>query len=221
MNNKFKAVSLLISAIFLVSLVTVYIFISTMDATTVQTADMKRQPSSTEEKVSAPEPYIGKSVAIGEAFSLKVPNGWKASISTNPSFLAVQFARPGQLESLVYDATREPIIDHNGIPSWSGLTEHFYVRAVSPSQAFDPSRHDEVSSEPFTFSDGTVGRKYLVTKSASEAKKWGGLLKDSEWYGRVFEYKKDGKTIEAHLAFYPSTDIDEAFYESVAKTVRL
>lgn len=187
------------------------------------------QPSttaSTKSKPTAPpaeEPtdqLTGEKISVGDKFHILVPGGWRASVSTQPTFLAVQFARPGQIGSLVYDKAQPAAVDYNGIPAWNGLTEHFYVRAITaPSQAFNPASHAEVTSEPFTFSDGTVGKKYLVTKHTAEAQKWGGLLKDDEWYGRVFVYTRGETTVEAHLAFYPSTKIDEALFEKVAATI--
>ena len=182
--------------------------------------------ANTESKITAPpaeEPMdqlTGEKISVGDKFHILVPSGWRASVSTQPTFLAVQFARPGQIESLVYNKAQPAAVDYNGIPAWNGLTEHFYVRAITvPSQAFNPASHAEVMSEPFTFSDGTIGKKYLVTKHAAEAQKWGGLRKDDVWYGRVFVYPKGEMTVEAHLAFYPSTKIDQKLFEKVAATI--
>lgn len=183
------------------------------------TASVKSKPTAppTEELT---DQLTGEKISVGDRFHILVPGGWRASVSTQSSFLAVQFARPGQLESLVYDKAQPATVDYNGIPAWNGLTEHFYVRTITaPSQAFNPANHAEVTSEPFTFNDGTVGKKYLVTKHAAEAQKWGGLLKDDVWYGRVFIYPKGETTVEAHLAFYPSTNIDQKLFEKVAATV--
>lgn len=195
--------------------------LSMRSAAPVKTVDTPHRIQSTNVEPSPmPQGYEGQSASIGSFFSTNVPNGWRASISEQTSFLGVQFARPGQIESLKYDPAIPAMIDHNGIPSWSGLTEHFYIRAITaPSQAFKPADHAEVTSEPFTFKDGTTGQKYKVTKHAEEARRWGGLLKDTEWYGRVYVYQKNGKAVEAHLAFYPSTKIDEAFFEKVAGSI--
>lgn len=188
--------------------------------------------SSTKEPISPPktsEPttpeapakaYIGTVTKIADNFSVSVPNGWRASVSSNPTFLAVQFARPGEIESLTYQPATPPAVDYGGIPAWDGLTEHFYIRKItSASQSFTPSAHREVTAEPFIFDDGTAGTKYSVTKHAEEAKTYGGLLKDNEWYGRVYVYKDGDTTIEAHLAYYPSTKITPAFFESVAQSI--
>lgn len=165
--------------------------------------------------------YVGREIAVTDKFTVKIPNGWRASVSTAPSFLGIQFARPSKLETLVYDANKQPVVDYDGIPAWNGLTEHFYIRAMTnTSQNFNPASHAEVTSEKFTFEDGTTGQKYLVTKHATEARKWGGLLKDDVWYGRVYVHEKDGTRTEAHLAYYPSTKIDESFFDKVAKTIR-
>lgn len=167
-----------------------------------------------------PQPIKGKRISIGDAFSVTVPAGWKASVSSDQSFLGVQFGRPGQIHSLTYNRAKVPSIDHGGIPSWSGLTEHYYIRAITAnSQAFRPHDHQQVSSKLFAFDDGTKGKKYSVTKRAAEAERWGGLQKDDRWYGRVYRYEKAGHVIEAHLAYYPSTSIDTAFFERVAKTI--
>ena len=131
------------------------------------------------------------------------------------------FAQPEQLGTLVYTPGTPPTVT-SGIATWNGLTEHFFIRTPrSSSQTFNPSDHQEITSEPFTFSDGTVGTKYYVVKHTTEAAKWGGLLRDTEWQGRTYIYKKDGAQIEAHLALYPSHTIDIAFYESVIRTVIL
>ncbi len=167
-----------------------------------------------------PKAYEGKVTTIGDELKIKIPNGWTASVSSSTNFLAVMFARPGQLESLIYNPDKPPAVDYNGIPAWSGLTEHFYIRQMTtPSQNFAPGDHDEVSSKKFTFDDNTTGKKYMVTKRTPEANKYGGLQKDAKWHGRVFVYEKDSKRVEAHLAFYPSSKIDEIFYEKVAKSI--
>ena len=184
------------------------------------TSSTGTQQPSPKTVAKTPQPLAGEEVNVADNFHILVPGGWRASVSTQPTFLAIQYARPGQINSLIYDAKQSANIDYSGIPTWSGLTEHFYVRAItSPSQAFNPASHAEVTSDSFTFADGTVGKKYSVTKHATEAQKWGGLLKDNEWYGRVYVYAKDGKTVEAHLAYYPSTAIDSAFFEKVAATI--
>ena len=167
------------------------------------------------------EPYKGEAVPIADSFAIKIPNGWAASISNKTSFLGVMFARPNQLESLVYNADTPPAIDQQGIPAWNGLTEHFFVITPTASRQFNPNDHLEITSEPFTFNDGTVGTRYYVIKHTSEAKKWGGLQKDTEWQGRTYIYEKDGKKIEAHLALYPSTKISIPFYESVIRTLSI
>jgi len=167
------------------------------------------------------EPYTGEIVPVSNRFSVKTPNGWTASISNTTNFLAIMFARPNQLESLVYNAEKTPLIEQQGIPAWNGLTEHFFIIAPEASRAFNPANHLEITSEPFTFNDGTIGIKYFVVKHASEANKLGGLQKDTEWQGRTYIYEKDGKHIEAHLALYPSSTIDIEFYENVVKTLKL
>ena len=107
------------------------------------------------------EAYVGQIATVKDGFRVKVPGGWRASISTDSSFLAIQFARPGQLESLVYDRGAAPRIDNDGIPAWGGLTEHFYIRRITDaSQKFNPNSHDEVTAEMMTFDDGTDGQRY-------------------------------------------------------------
>ncbi len=166
------------------------------------------------------EAYEGVEETVANAFTVKVPNGWKASIADTGSFQAIMFARPEQLNSLVYDANAQPIVDRNGIPAWNGLTEHFFIRFVQPSQAFNPANHQEVSSESFTFDDGTVGTKFYVLKHAAEAQAYGGLLRDSEWQGRTYIYEKNGMRIEAHLALYPSSSIDKDLYETIVRSIK-
>lgn len=165
------------------------------------------------------ELYKGEVVTIADTFSVKVPNGWRASISTTPSFLGVMFARPNQLESLTYNTELTPAIDYGGIPTWSGLTEHFFIIAPTTARSFKVSDHLEASSAPFIFNDSTVGTKFSVIKYAAEAKNWGGLQKDTEWQGRTYIYEKDGKKIEAHVALYPSSTISLDFYEKVIRTL--
>lgn len=163
--------------------------------------------------------YMGAVTNIADSFSVKVPNGWSASISTTPSFVAIMFSRPNNLGSLVYAADSLPSIDRSGIAAWNGLTEHFFILAPKANLRFNPADHQEVSSEPFVFDDGHNGQKFYVVKRAAEAQKWGGLQKDSEWEGRTYIYEKGDDRIEAHLALYPSTDIDVAFFEKVIRTI--
>ncbi len=190
----------------------------------VESTTQPDTPSQTSEQATPEAPvraYVGTVTKITDNFSVSIPNGWQASVSSNPTFLAVQFARPGEIDSLAYQPGTPPAVDYSGIPTWNGLTEHFYMRKItSDSQAFTPANHREVASEPFTFDDGTVGTKYSVTKHVAEAQTYGGLLKDTEWYGRVYVYKNGDTTIEAHLAYYPSTKITPAFFESVAKSIQ-
>lgn len=171
------------------------------------------------ETIVPTEAFIGQETLVGDAFIVTVPNGWTASISTSQSFLAIMFARPQKLQTLVYSATTPPTIDSNGIPAWGGLTEHFYIRSVSAAQSFNPAAHQEVSSEPFIFDDGTVGTKFFVVKHAAEATRYGGLLKDDEWQGRTYIYERDGRRVEAHLALYPSSEHDIEFYEEVVRSI--
>ena len=201
-------------------------FILSMKRPDSEPSEMTPKPQTTTSTPSttskAEDAYEGQEITISDKLRVIVPDGWRASVSTNSSFLGVQFARPGQIESLVYNKSVPPMIDYNGIPSWSGLTEHFYIRQITnPSQVFDPADHDEVTSELFTFKDGTVGTTYSVTKHTTEAQRYGGLLKDTEWYGRVFVYAKGDTIIEAHLAYYPSTKIEPGFYKKVAGSIKL
>lgn len=224
--KKYKVV-IVISAVLVLGALIGIMFLNRPSDQQPTVGDKKSVQNSIDNETATPAPardeeYQGKITSVAGVYDIKVPNGWKASISTNRTFLALMFARPNQLESLLYNKEGTAEIDQNGIPAWGGLTEHFYVRSMTAtSQNFQPSNHSEVITEQFTFQDGTIGTKYLVTKHASEAKKYGGLLKDNEWYGRVYVYEKDNSRIEAHLAFYPSTRIDEKFYEQVAKTISL
>ena len=223
-NNK-KRVLILASTIIGLAVCTglYFVYAKLQDMTPVATTE---QPSITTVETSEKspskqsEPYTGESVIIGGRFSVKVPDGWVASISEKPSFLAIMFARPNQLHTLIYTTGTKPTIDYAGIPSWSGLTDAFFIIAPTDSLQFTPSDHLEISSEPFQFADGFLGEKYTVIKHATEAQKWGGLQRDNEWQGRTYIYEKDGKRVEAHLALYPSTSISLAFYEDVVKTVR-
>lgn len=166
------------------------------------------------------ESYKGKQVSVADAFSVSMPNGWTASTSDSVSFLAIMFASPNTIDDLVYKAGAKTTVS-TGIASWNGLTEHFYIRSVDSSQQFDSRQHQQVSSSAFTFDDDTEGKRYLVIKDANEAAQWGGLQKDSEWQGRTYIYEKNGKRIEAHLAVYPSTDIDIEFFEEVVRSIEL
>lgn len=186
------------------------------DASPSKVANESTKPNP--EKVSN-ETYSGERVTVANQFSIKVPDGWQASISEVSGFKAIMFARPEQLSSLVYEANKPANISRDGIASWSGLTEHFFVLAADTPQKFNPAEHQEITSEAFTFDDATVGLKYTVIKHANEATRWGGLLRDSEWQGRTYIYTKDGKQIEAHLALYPSAKLDIAFFESVARSI--
>ena len=163
--------------------------------------------------------YSGQDTLVANTFSIKVPNGWKASIADTGTFRAIMFARPEQLASLVYNADTPPSIDRNGIPAWNGLTEHFFVTIPTVERQFDQADHRTVTSEGFQLDDGTEGTKYFVTKNANEAAQYGGLLRDDHWEGRTYIYEENGARVEAHLALYPSANIDKDFYESVIKTI--
>jgi len=185
----------------------------------------KQQPSSSSSASSpavTPVPEMRTTpVSVGGAFTVAIPNGWTARVSTSQTFMTIQVGTPNAIEALRYNENTPASIDYSGIPSWSGLTEHFYVRQITQqSQAFDPKAHANVTTETFAFKDGTTGTKYSVTKDAAEAKKWGGLLKDTGWHGRVYSYAKGGTIIEAHLAYYPSTKIDHATFETIARSIK-
>ena len=195
-----------------------FIYFRPAQHTTVMMPDRKSEPSSEEIAPKDKTSYAGQPITVANTFTVKVPNGWTASTSEATTFTAIMFASPEHLQSLVYNESINPTVQ-SGIAPWSGLTEHFFILAPKPSSQFNPADHQEVTSEPFTFDDGTTGTKYYVVKHATEAQKWGGLLRDTEWHGRTYVYKKDGVQVEAHLALYPSHTIDVAFYESVIKSI--
>ena len=214
---------LVIAVVLLVAGVVSWMYFNAIPTSPLATSEVPGDNTLAKAKEPASQPaeaYTGRTVSVADTFSIKVPNGWTASVSNSPNFLAIMFARPNQLNTLVYNASTPPAIDQQGIPSWNGLTEHFFVIAPIESRYFNPSQHLEVSSEPFTFSDGFVGQKYYVVKHAVEAQQWGGLQKDAEWQGRTYIYEKDGKRIEAHLALYPSTKVDIDFYENVVRSLQ-
>ena len=195
-----------------------FIYFRASQHTTVAMPDRKSEPSTEEIAPKDKTSYTGQPITVANTFTVKVPNGWTASTSEATTFTAIMFASPEHLQSLVYNESINPTVQ-SGIAPWSGLTEHFFILAPKPSSQFNPADHQEVTSEPFTFDDGTTGTKYYVVKHATEAQKWGGLLRDTEWHGRTYVYKKDGVQVEAHLALYPSHTIDVAFYESVIKSI--
>ena len=195
-----------------------FIYFRPAQHTTVTMPDRKSEPSTEEIAPKDKTSYAGQPITVANTFTVKVPNGWTASTSEATTFTAIMFASPEHLQSLVYNESINPTVQ-SGIAPWSGLTEHFFILAPKPSSQFNPADHQEVTSEPFTFDDGTTGTKYYVVKHATEAQKWGGLLRDTEWHGRTYVYKKDGVQVEAHLALYPSHTIDVAFYESVIKSI--
>lgn len=198
-----------------------WLFVASIATQEPAVANGSQMPIKTNPKAN-PHPTIKTSpVTVGSTFAVNVPNGWSARVSTQQDFIAIQVGTPGTIDKLTYNETQPPVIDYSGIPSWNGLTEHFYIRAITKSsQTFNPQPHARVAQSAFVFDDGTSGTLYSVTKDQSEAQKWGGLLKDSEWYGRVFVYKTETTTIEAHLAYYPSTKIDTKMFEQVARSIK-
>lgn len=224
MQSKSKLIIIFIATIISVALIGGTIFYVSMPSKPSTQTGTTQSPVATDTPSGEvmPDNYSGETVTVGDGFKVNVPNGWRASVSTNTSFLAIMFARPGAINSLAYDASKAPEVDFDGVPTWGGLTEHFYIRSMTvPSQNFNPKIHTEVATERFVFDNGTIGKKYLVTKHAEEAAQWGGLRKDDAWYGRVYVYEAGNKRIEAHLAYYPSTGIQETFFENVAKSIRL
>lgn len=178
----------------------------------------------TDSPISQPAPvpdelFTGEVVAVANAFSVKVPNGWTASVSTDPNYSAILFARQNELTTLVYNPAIPANITQGGFPLQNGLTEHFFIIVPTPAQQFSKQSHLEVTSESFTFADGFVGEKHFVVKHATEAQNWGGLQKDTEWQGRTYVYQAPSARIEAHLALYPSSAIDIAFYENVVRSI--
>lgn len=184
-------------------------------ATTTESKDTNESPA---EPVEA---FKGEVAPITDTFSIKIPNGWTATIPESDPFFAAVFARQNQLQSLAYNPTTPPVLDRSNVPLWNGLTEHFFVATPTPERQFNQSDHLEVTSEPFVFDDGHTGQKYYVVKRAAEAQKWGGLQKDTEWQGRTYIYEKDGQRIEVHLALYPSSGIDVDFYEKVVRSLHV
>ena len=215
----------MILAVFAICFVVAGIFIAaylvgSRQAATPATPDTPPTTVDIPESPSTHTPtYQGQQTTVAGIFSIKVPDGWQASISESANFTAIMFARPEQLSTLTY-TPGTPATITSVIAAWNGLTEHFFVRTPrTSSQSFNPSDHQEITSEPFTFDDGTTGTKYYVVKHAAEAQKWGGLLRDTEWQGRTYLYKKGDTQVEAHLALYPSSNVDIVFYESVIKSI--
>jgi hypothetical protein len=195
-----------------------FIYFRPAQHTTVMMPDGKSEPSTEEIAPKDKTSYAGQPITVANTFTVKVPNGWTASTSEATTFTAIMFASPEHLQSLVYNESINPTVQ-SGIAPWSGLTEHFFILAPKPSSQFNPADHQEVTSEPFTFDDGVVGQKYLVIKHAEEAKRWGGLLRDTEWQGRTYIYEHNGIRVEAHIAVYPSSKLDIPFFESVVRTI--
>ena len=195
-----------------------FIYFRPAQHTTVMMPDGKSEPSTEEIVPKDKTSYAGQPITVANTFTVKIPNGWTASTSEATTFTAIMFASPEHLQSLVYSESINPTV-RSGIAPWSGLTEHFFILAPKPSSQFNAADHQEVTSEPFTFDDGVVGQKYLVIKHAEEAKRWGGLLRDTEWQGRTYIYEHNGIRVEAHIAVYPSSKLDIPFFESVVRTI--
>lgn len=212
-------IGIIAGCIVMATVVSGVIFLTTPQQEIVQTNTTPSTPDATTDTPSEEPAYTGEPQRIADRFTVTIPDNWSASISTNPGFIAIMFARPNQLSSLVYQSGTPARVDQNGIPAWSGLTEHFFILAAEPAQAFDPADHQNVTSRSFVFDDGTVGTAYVVTKYADEAQIWGGLLKDDHWIGQTYIYQKDNQRIEAHVARYPSSDIDIALYEQVIASI--
>jgi len=218
-----KRIILIVTSLLIVGF-GIYLLVRPQFSPSPPSAMMENSPQPTNPSPTPQQPeevYKGAVTTIAGRFSVKVPNGWTASISKNPSFTAIMFSRPNKLGALVYQPNVAPSIDENGIATWNGLTEHFFILLPAASQRFNPSAHLEVTSAPFQFDDGHVGTKYDVVKHSAEAKKWGGLQRDSEWHGRTYIYELNGQQVEAHLALYPSSGVDIPFYENVARTIQI
>lgn len=200
-----------------IALVTPYVMPEKTDPAIANTESQDTQ----EPPAQPAEAYKGAVTPITDKFSIKIPNGWTATIPENDPFFAVVFARQNQLRSLAYNSAKPPVIDRSNVPLWNGLGEHFFLATPTPARQFDQNDHLEVTSEPFVFDDGYTGQKYYVVKRAAEAQKWGGLQKDTEWQGRTYIYEKDGQRIEAHLALHPSSGIDVDFYEKVVRSLQV
>lgn len=222
-GKKYLLIAIIVLELGAISVAAVFMFSNGQNkapaAVNTEEPSLNIPEENTQSSTDSVEIYKGVSTSVANQFSIKVPNGWKASISEDTNFLAIMFARPNQLESLVYSADSMPFIDRDGIPPWSGLTEHFFIIKPTADQVFNPNDHLEVSSHQFSFDDGTIGQSYYVVKHIDEAKKWGGLQKDAEWQGRTYIYEKDGTRVEAHLALYPSTEVSLSFFESVIRTL--
>lgn len=199
---------------------TISLFLLSKDTPAEVTTNQPATEVVNEPLVEEPEKYQGQNTVVANSFQVTVPNGWVVSVSSAPSFTAIMFSRPNQLGDLVYQKETTPTIDYNGIAAWSGLTEHFFIVAPASGKEFNPSLHQQVASETFTFDDGIIGQKYTVTKDANDARAWGGLLRDDHWIGQTYIYSNGGKTIEAHLARYPSSTIDVSFYEEVVRSIQ-
>lgn len=225
MAGKLRLITLMLLIILVLTLIgaSVWIFVGSITQKSQETQSSTESAATISSSSPSPSPSAMRfsPVAIGSSFTVDIPNGWTARVSTQQDFIAIQAGTPGSIDKLAYSENTPPNIDYSGIPSWNGLTEHFYVRAITkPTQAFNPQAHANVMTSMFTFNDGTVGTQYFVTKDSTEAKKWGGLLKDDKWHGRVYVYKNGNTTIEAHLAYYPSTKISIEVFEQTIKTIR-
>ena len=222
--NKRLVLTIIVAVAILIATLTV-VFLLLPQPKTVAPSNTTGESSASS---ATPEPiireqaelYKGVTTTVADRFSVKIPNGWTASISQTPTFTAVLFSNLDELDSLVYQPDAAPVVNEGSTPAWNGLTEHFFILVPAASQHFDPSSHLEISSTAFTFDNGHIGTKYDVVKHTEEAKKWGGLKQDTEWQGRTYIYEAGSEQIEAHLALYPSSSIDIPFYENVVRTIR-
>lgn len=156
----------------------------------------------------------------GGNFQIKVPNGWGAGAAPFDDYkgsYVVVLAGPNQLDSLRYDAAKEPDIKNLAGLGWDGLTEHFYVISQEDYNR-DLSKY---SSEDFKLDGGIVGKKYTLITKKNDQGEFYQFSEDADSYSQyLYEFKKDDVVVRAYLNLYSNSTFDINLAERVIKSIK-
>lgn len=144
------------------------------------------------------EAYKGvRTSSAGNAFSVKVPNGWKLmsnNVDDDAFGLNYVTTGPGIDGKLDYNADAEPTVTQAELGGWGGFAEYLTVQAVKEAPA------DSQAGMEFKLDDGTTGKKSETFTPASPDDQMYPTTSDYHSYRYIFT--KNASTVMVNFGAF-------------------
>lgn len=182
----------------------------------VQVADSSEK--AVDKDVAPVESYKGvRTSSAGDAFSIKVPNGWKLmsnNVDDDAFGLDYVATGPGIDGKLDYDADAEPTVSQTELGGWGGFAEYLSI------QSLDKLPDDSRAGVEFKLDDGTIGKKSeTFTPSSPDNEMY---PTTSDYYSHRYIFTKDTSTVMVNFgAFEEARNKYIELVENVVRTLQI